>query len=135
MPFVYALESPIDFFDDLIPLPAWLADRNAGSDRARWAIWAVLALADSTVGWEGDMRHQPYIGGVPSGDGATDRYMVVKQDNDGYTFVISEIPMPWLEARSNRHEEVRSRDLGRHPWEPESLGKVDLPGHIELLAR
>ncbi|PWR16797.1 hypothetical protein DKT69_03710 [Micromonospora sicca] len=122
--------------DLVIPLPAWLADRNAGSDRARWAIWAVLALADSTVGWEGDMRHQPYIGGVPAGDGGTThRYMVVKQDNDGYTFIVSQAPMPWLEARSNRHEEVRGRDLGRYPWEPENLGQqVDLPGHVDLLA-
>jgi hypothetical protein len=41
---VCALTVPIDDFDDMTPLPAWLRSDPA---RTRWALQAVLALADA----------------------------------------------------------------------------------------
>jgi len=83
---VYRLDEPIDDFDGLTPLNEWL-DRDAG--RLAWALRAVLALAEAApmVGWKGDMRHLPMVGHLPTSPFVT-RYLVVKQDNNGDTFLI-----------------------------------------------
>ncbi|MCX5070771.1 hypothetical protein OOJ91_33545 [Micromonospora lupini] len=119
---VYALNSPMDFFDGLIPLPAWLSDGEAAAGRARWAVGAILALADAKVDWDGDMRHEPYVGAVPNGDGGTATYLVVKQEGNGGTFVVSNVRMAWLEDDYNRYDEVRDRDLGNQ-WQVDDLGR------------
>ncbi|WP_329407996.1 hypothetical protein OG563_37825 [Nocardia vinacea] len=50
---------------------------------------AVLALAKAApaVNWDGDMRHLPMIGHLPTSPFVT-RYLVVKQDNNGDTFLV-----------------------------------------------
>ena len=85
---VCRLSEPIDDFDGLVALNEWL---GGDAERLAWALQAVLALAGaaSAVGWRGDMRHLPMIGHLPSRPFVT-RYLVVKQDNNGDTFLICE---------------------------------------------
>jgi hypothetical protein len=114
--FVYALTEPIDDFDALTPLPEWItADPPR---RTRWALQAVLALADTAaqVRWNGDMRHQPSVGATLDPPG-TCPYLVVKQDNNGTTFVVSAAPLPWLTEHTDHTTQTRPRDIGAwtHP--------------------
>lgn len=92
--FVYRLSEPVDEFDGLTPLPEWM---GSSAECASWAVQAVLALADvgSQVCWEGDMRHLPSAGVVLTA-GGTSPYLVVKQDNNGETFVVTDIRAAWL---------------------------------------
>ena len=83
---VHRLSEPIDDFDGLSPLTEWL---DGDAERLAWALRAVLALAEAApvVGWKGDMRHLPLVGHLPTSPFVT-RYLVVKQDNNGDTFLI-----------------------------------------------
>jgi hypothetical protein len=113
--FVYRLIEPIDLFDGLTPLSRWLA---AGSPtRTQWALTAILALDDAAdqVGWRGDMRHLPMVGGLPTSPFTTP-YLVVKQDDDGATFIIADSEPPWVGDHS-RQAEVALRTIGA--WEPD----------------
>ena len=85
---VYRLSEPIDDFDGLAPLHDWL---DGSPERLAWALRAVLALvkASPAVGWRGDMRHLPLAGHLPTSPFVT-RYPVIKQDNNGDTFLICE---------------------------------------------
>jgi hypothetical protein len=51
------------------------------------------------AGWEGDIRQGPFIAGLPTDSiGADGKIMVAwKQDNNGTTFVVSPIKLPWLD--------------------------------------
>jgi hypothetical protein len=92
---VYTLTEPVDDFDALTPLPDWItADPVA---RTHWALQAVLALADVAdyVRWDGEMRHLPSVGAVLAPP-ESHPYLVVKQDNNGTTFMISDIEIPGL---------------------------------------
>ena len=62
--FVYTLTEPVDDFDALTPLPDWITADPV--TRTRWALQAVLALADAAdqIRWDGDMRHLPSVGAV-----------------------------------------------------------------------
>jgi hypothetical protein len=84
--FIYRLTDPIDDFEGLTPLNEWL---DGDAERLAWALRAVLALATAapTVGWDGDMRHLPFVGHLPTSPFVT-RYLVVKQDNNGDTFLV-----------------------------------------------
>lgn len=114
--FVYRLTEPIDVFDGLTPLPDWLS--NAGPDATRWALQAVLALADAApaVAWRGDMRHLPSVG-VALTPPVTTPYLVVKQDDNGATFVITTTEAPWLTADTTACAQVETRRIGAwtHP--------------------
>jgi hypothetical protein len=85
---VYRLSEPIDDFDGLTPLNDWL---DGDPERLAWALRSVLALAQAApkVGWNGDMRYLPLVGHLPTPPFVT-RYLVVKQDNNGDTFLISQ---------------------------------------------
>jgi hypothetical protein len=52
--------------------------------------------AASGVGWEGDFRNGPYVGFIPD-EGEMATYFVWKQDNNGTTYVVTPIEMPWLD--------------------------------------
>ncbi|MFD6149454.1 hypothetical protein [Streptomyces sp. NPDC060243] len=58
--------------------------------RTTWAENAFAALrgADHSIGWEGDFQHEPYVGTLPwpYSDGW---YLLVKQKNNGDTFLVS----------------------------------------------
>jgi hypothetical protein len=115
--FVYRLAEPIDEFDGLTPLPDWLT--GAGSAHAtRWALQAVLALADaaSAIGWRGDMRHLPSVGVIPTPPGVTP-YLVVKQDDNGVTFLVTATDAPWIHNEAAACTRVQPRPVGAwtHP--------------------
>jgi len=112
--FTYALTEPIDLFDGLTPLTQWIS--GGEGDRAAWALRAILALADTAdvIRWDGDMRHLPSVGALPVPPEAVP-YLVVKQDNNGTTFVVSDQPIGWLLEYCDRHAESGSRNIG--PWE------------------
>lgn len=121
--FVYRLPVPVDAFDGLTPLGRWLA--GAGPGRTGWALAAVLALADAAadVGWRGDMRHLPLVGALPTQPAATP-YLLVKQDDDGATFLVTDAA-PALVGATAAHTEVAPRPVGA--WEP----AADDPGHLD----
>ena len=119
--FVYALTEPIDIFDGLTPLPEWIIADPAR--RTRWALQAVLALADTAtqVRWNGDMRHLPSVGATLTPPG-TSAYLVVKQDNNGTTFVIADaelsLPADLVELRA----EIHTRCIGA--WTHPTLAEI-----------
>jgi len=114
--FVYRLTEPIDEFDGLTPLPDWLHD--ASPHATRWALQAILALADAApaVGWRGDMRHLPAVGVMPTPP-TTTPYLVVKQDDNGATFIVTTSETPWIAADAAACTRVAAREIGAwtHP--------------------
>jgi hypothetical protein len=114
--FVYRLTEPIDEFDGLTPLPDWLS--VATTQAARWTLQAVLALADAApaIGWRGDMRHLPSVGVMPTPPGVTP-YLVVKQDNNGDTFIVTAVETPWIASDTAGCVHVEPRRIGAwtHP--------------------
>jgi len=53
------------------------------------------------IGWEGDFRNDPCVTFVPDGDygfGGLARIFIFKQDNNGDTFVLSEVRLNYLEG-------------------------------------
>jgi hypothetical protein len=118
--FVHRLAEPIDYFNGLIPLSRWLADSTPA--RVHWALAAVLAIADAApeVGWEGDMRHLPMVGGFPTPSGSTP-YRLIKQDNNGDTFIVTDAESAWV-GEPDLRAEVTPRAIGG--WEPDE-GDLD----------
>jgi hypothetical protein len=105
-PFVYELASPIDFWDGFALLEdftcsdalddeiAYRAERPP--TRAMKLLAASMHIASTRGHWEGDIRGGPFISGLPR-DGYPNALIVAwKQDNNGTTFVGSEIELPWL---------------------------------------
>jgi hypothetical protein len=121
--FVYRLPEPVDAFDGLTPLGRWLT--GAGPGRTGWALTAVLALADAAadVGWRGDMRHIPLVGALPTRPHTTP-YLLVKQDDDGATFLVTDAAPAWV-GEAAAHTRVDPRPIGA--WEPATTD----PGHID----
>jgi len=113
---VYRLTEPVDEFDGLAPLPDWLA--GASPYATRWALQAILALADAApaVGWRGDMRHLPAVGVMPTPP-TTTPYLVVKQDDNGATFIVPTSETPWIAADAAACTRVAAREIGAwtHP--------------------
>jgi hypothetical protein len=112
---VYRLSEPIDDFDGLAPLHDWL---DGSPERLAWALRAVLALvkASPAVGWRGDMRHLPLAGHLPTSPFVT-RYLVIKQDNNGDTFLICEEDPSWISDQAIS-DEVTPGSIGA--WAPPS---------------
>ncbi|MGY3676518.1 hypothetical protein [Streptomyces sp. TE33382] len=81
-------------------------------ERLDWAAAALDALQRGSghVGWEGDFRHEPYVGALPWPENAG-RYLLVKQGNNGTCFIISQgftVPVPQDANRSAyQHVSVR----------------------------
>jgi hypothetical protein len=71
----------------------------------------VFALADAgqQVGWDGDMRHLPMVGYQPVPPDVIP-YLVVKQDNNGDTFIITDAAMPYLDQPTVA--EITPRSIG-----------------------
>src|SRR5205823_3046584 len=89
-----------DDFDDLVALPDWL--RDAPPSSIAWALQAILALRDAAeqIGWRGDMRHLPSVA-VPSSGSDHGPHLVVKQHDNGATFIISSDALRWADTQSS----------------------------------
>jgi hypothetical protein len=113
--YVYRLTEPIDTFDGLTPLRRWLA--AATPSQTSWALTAVLALTDAAadVDWQGDMRHLPLVGALPTRPHTTP-YLVIKQDNNGDTFLVTDAA-PGQIGDTAAHTHVPARQIGA--WEPD----------------
>jgi hypothetical protein len=85
----------------------------------------VLALQDAGLGWDGEMRHLPSVG-VPTAGTATGPCLIVKQDNNGATFVISDNPLSWAGAgaRASRTFAESSREpIAASTYRPEARAR------------
>ena len=71
------------------------------------------------------MRHLPSVGALPVPPEAVP-YIVVKQDNNGTTFVVRDQPIGWLLEYCDHHAESGSRNIG--PWEHTT--RSDVPADI-----
>lgn len=116
---------PMDVFDGLHSLSSWVAyaeekhqdiseefNNLAAVRRSRtsWALQALFALQDAGTYWEGDCPGGPLVGVLPSPEGfETSPYLVVKQSNNGTTFLVSEFPLTFLESAET--VEVKARIL------------------------
>lgn len=111
---VYRLTVPIDDFEDFVPITDWI--RSGSPQDIAWTLTAVLALQDAGLGWDGEMRHLPSVG-VPTDRTAAEPCLIVKQDNNGDTFVISTNPLDWAQAECASAARVRPRRIGAftHP--------------------
>ncbi|MEV3993619.1 hypothetical protein AB0J57_32455 [Streptomyces sp. NPDC049837] len=109
---------PIDRFEGMTPLTSYVFPATAAGaladpydaeyligerkERLEWAGGALDALrrAGSKVHWDGDFRHEPYVGALLWGsDGAL--YLVAKQENNGTCFIVSQgfaVPLPPTET-------------------------------------
>lgn len=72
-------------------------DVDASELHSFLAAWESAKDAASTAGWEGDFRNEPVVLWVPD-DTEFSYGFVFKQDNNGTTYVVSPVPMPWLES-------------------------------------
>jgi len=48
-------------------------------------------------GWEGDFAEGPKVLGIPNSDGSFSNMFVWKQKNNGTTFFITSLELPWME--------------------------------------
>lgn len=58
--------------------------------------WEEAKSLAYSEGWEGDFRQGPVVFWVPTSDSFKYGF-AFKQPNNGSTFIISPVPMPWLE--------------------------------------
>lgn len=61
------------------------------------ANWESAKAEASAAGWEGDLRHEPVVFWIPD-DTEFSYGFILKQDNNGTTYVVSPVPLPWLES-------------------------------------
>lgn len=108
--FAYRI-NPVDFgWEDLLPADEYrrrLALRYAECDHVYErqelldriqqfeTFFAAAMDAGQEVGWEGDFRKEPHVGFVPV-EVSMSSYIIWKQDNNGDTFVVSHLELPWL---------------------------------------
>lgn len=73
--------------DDPIPFISYVERRSEGMKIA------------AQIGWEGDVRGDVMVAGLPSADIGDDGDILIawKQDNNGQTFIVSPVHLPWLE--------------------------------------
>ena len=109
---------------------------------------AITALYNSDSDWEGDIRNQGclMVGGLPyeCGDPTMMHYFMFKQDNNGTTFLVSPVHLPWVQEgmaiptektsynESKRHVEIVDNLFKQFIWkrheEPELKEKINLKG-------
>lgn len=62
--------------------------------------WSEAQKMAFELGWEGDFRHNPEVFWMPI-ETAFEWGFVFKQNNNGTTFVISPIELPWLDSKDS----------------------------------
>ena len=84
----------------LLERSAAVAKRNDVDDsdlRAFLRSWESAKDEATARGWEGDLRIEPAVMWIPD-DTEFNYGFVFKQDNNGTTFVVSPVEMPWLKS-------------------------------------
>lgn len=61
------------------------------------ASWSSAQVAARDRGWEGDFRNDPVVFWVPAVEVEFTYGFVLKQDNNGMTYVVSPVPLPHLD--------------------------------------
>ncbi len=77
-----------------VPWPGEHLDARGWPD-----LWArAQRVARKTgYGWEGDIREGPFLTVLPPGEYGEPLVVIAfKQDNNGMTYVVSPVPLPWL---------------------------------------
>jgi hypothetical protein len=94
----------------LTPLHDWLP--NASPRATSWVLQAILARADAapTVNWRGHMSHLTAVGVILTPPSTTP-YLVVKQDDNGATFVVTTTETPWIAADAAACTHVVPREI------------------------
>lgn len=113
--FFYSQEQPIDFFHGAISFSQYLLqiqdecfmeedivegikEREACVNRAiKQLVEAISRLARAFRTWEGDVRDEVYVFGLPTKYCTLEIGYIIKQDSNGGTFVISPQPLDWLQ--------------------------------------
>lgn len=91
--YVYAVP-PIDFWDGFTNIK----DCNLTLDLVEQIMQRLFALTKADTHWEGDVRPgEIYISGLPvSGGYRSSIILGVKQDDNGNSFIVSPVELPWL---------------------------------------
>jgi|TARA_R100000084_G_scaffold95393_1_gene49196 hypothetical protein len=97
--FTYEL-APVDNFYGSVPLGDYLNEIKF-LDRQFYdkeLIYRLVSRMETIPLWEGDVTDGVYVFSLPgpNGDLSLSIGIVWKQENDGATFVVSEIELPWL---------------------------------------
>lgn len=105
-PFAYAM-LPMDFgWERFVGIDAY-RNGQAGDAKLGEPDFAVIEgferfveaayQAAREVRWEGDFRTPPHVGFLPNAEGGEPiPFLVWKQDNNGTTFVVSPVELPYL---------------------------------------
>ena len=101
--FIYEL-SPVDYFTGSIPLDKYLNSIKKIDDPydehefTRNQIEQLTAEIEKISSWEGDVMDGVYLFALPGKnmDSSLALGIVWKQRNNGTTFVVSEMELPWL---------------------------------------
>lgn len=70
---------------------------NTDEVRGFLTAWESAKQAAKQHGWEGDFRNDPSVFWLPA-EHSFEFGFVIKQDNNGTTFVVSPRPLPWLRS-------------------------------------
>jgi hypothetical protein len=93
--------NPVDFGWRLLrtvdAVGAEMASHDTTDALEFWTRWEQAKAAARRVGWEGDYAEDPVVLPVPE-ENQFDYGFVIKHSNNGDTFVLSPIYLPWLAA-------------------------------------
>jgi hypothetical protein len=119
---VYKLP-PIDAWDGMVTLGQYFAishlqDRyedlqlSQHFDNVLRLLFRGMECARRYGDWEGDVAHGVFISAVPTEDGECKLMLAWKQSNNGDTYVVSEMALPWLGERLGPPQDRRIKPVG-----------------------
>ena len=107
--FIYERLVPLDFFQGAIPFGQYLLQiqcehpcqeesKALTNEAIKGLVEAISRLARTFRKWEGDVRDEVYVFGLPTEDDMLEVAYIIKQDSGGTTFIVSPKPLDWLIA-------------------------------------
>lgn len=111
--FIYERSEPIDFFQGAIPFGQYLLQiqcehpcqkesKALTSEAIKRLVEAISRLARAFRKWEGDVRDEVYVFGLPTEDYMLEVGYIIKQDTSGTTFIVSPKPLDWLVTKADK---------------------------------
>lgn len=88
-------KSECEFINDIVKWFGDLTDITSEINNVS-EFKAAAEIVAKKLGWEGDCREGPYYSGLPC-EGGFNFILAWKQDNNGSTFVFSEVPLSFLQ--------------------------------------